>query len=273
MLVRRHPVDNGGARRTAVRHHADIEDVSIRAEDDTVLKGWLFTPLKWNHRSVLLVHGGSCSARMGMLPQAEWFLDSGYASLVVDLRGCGNSGGEKSYGLKEPSDMAAWVKWLHDRTQSEAVFAHGASRGGTVLIQSLALRPALDGLVAQSAGTGNLAHPYQLIGEYVNVSERTAKWIASPLIEPSFAWVRWKHGLDFRRITSGLTAIHQTRTPVLLIHGTADEVTPYRGAQRLRDANPEYVELWTIPGADHDLYRTHSQEMKQRMLAWVESVH
>ena len=43
----------------------------------------------------------------------------------------------------------------------------------------------------------------------------------------------------------------QVNCPVTLVHGTRDEVIPYRGAEMLRDLNPEQITLVTLDGESH----------------------
>ena len=162
--------------------------------------------------------------------------------------------------------------WLHDRPQIVAVFGYGASRGSTTLIQSLGAKPPLDGVVAESTGVGNIGHPYEVVGDQLGVSERTARLISWPLIEPSFAWVSARHGLHLRAAPSGIDAIRSTEVPVLIFQGADDRNTPLSGAIRLRDANPHKVELVVIPHADHDWFSNGKPEVIGRILAWFEAV-
>jgi pimeloyl-ACP methyl ester carboxylesterase len=207
-----------------------------------------------------------------MLVRAQWFLRVGYTCLLIDQRGSGASGGVFSFGIHEPNDVAAWARWLRDRPQTAAVFAYGVSRGSTSLIQSLASNPPLDGVAAESAGLGNIGHPYQVVGDWLGVSEKTAQLISWPFIEPSFAWVRAKHGIDLRKASSGLNAIRLTGVPVLIVQGADDRDTPLNGAMRLRDANPNKVELVVIPAADHEWFSNGKPEVMKRILVWFEKL-
>jgi uncharacterized protein len=146
--------DEDRAEAVASEYGASWENVSIRAADGVILRGWLFIPQNHRGRAVLLVHAG-LGNRHDMLSWAEWLLDSGYTCLLVDQRGCGTSGGRISWGVKEPGDISAWATWLCDRTHSSAVFGYGLSRGSNTLVQSLALRPPFAGLAVEATGAGN----------------------------------------------------------------------------------------------------------------------
>jgi pimeloyl-ACP methyl ester carboxylesterase len=156
--------DQERAEAVAAAYGASWENVSIRASDSAILKGWLFTPQNDHGRAVLLVHAG-VGNRHEMLGPAEWLLERGYTCLLVDQRGCGTSGGRVSWGVNEPADIAAWAMWLRDRTHASAVFGCGVSRGSTTLLQSLALKAPFTGLALEATGAGNIAQPYQLMSE------------------------------------------------------------------------------------------------------------
>lgn len=258
-------------KRAAAVFDGRIEDVSISAHDGVALRGWVLTPKRLNGRSVLLVHGGGLN-REYMLGRAKWFLREGYSCLLVDSRGCGESGGVMSYGVHEPGDAAAWSRWLRRRAGKGRVFAYGSSRGATTLVQSLAWLPPLDGIVAESAGVGMISRPYEFVGEQTGMSAKAANVVFWPLIEPSFAWVRLRRGIDLRDAQSGLEAVKSSRTPVLIVQGAADDVTPLRGAERLREAGAGHVELVVIPRVGHDWFGHGQPVVMQRILAWFESL-
>jgi hypothetical protein len=117
-------------------------------------------------------------------------------------------------GVHEPYDLAGWARWLRGRPQIIAVFGYGGSRGATTLIQSLGVSPPLDGLAVVSAGAGIIGHPYEFVGNQLGVSERTARLASWPFIEPTFAWVRLRQGIDLRKAISGIEAIRSTEVPV-----------------------------------------------------------
>ena len=181
--------DQQRAEAVASEYNASWENVSIRASDEVILRGWLFTPQNAQGRAVLLVHAGMGN-RHDMLGRAGLLLGRGYTCLLIDQRGCGTSGGQVSWGVNEPGDISRWATWLRDRTHSNAVFGYGLSRGSTTLAQSLALRPPFAGLAVEATGAGDISQPYQFLGDKTGVSERTARMIWWPLIELSFLWIR-----------------------------------------------------------------------------------
>ena len=246
---------------------ATLENVSIRALDGATLKGWLVTPQDDRGRAVLLVHAG-LGNRRDMLGHAKWLLTRGYKCLLVDQRGCGTSGGRISWGVNEPADIAAWAEWLRDRTHGNAVFGCGLSRGSTNLLQSLAWKAPFTGLALEATGAGNIAQPYQFISDKMGVSERRARMVWWPLIEPSFWWIRVRYGFDMKSAQDGVAAIRGSQVAVLLIHGSEDRLA---SAERLRDANPQHTDLFVIRGANHDWFSEDRPEVMRRVLTWFDA--
>jgi pimeloyl-ACP methyl ester carboxylesterase len=270
-FVRQHvPIDPHRATEVANKCDASWQDVTILASDRVSLKGWLFTPRRRNGRAILFVHGRG-GTRQHMLHSAETFLGAGYTCLLIDQRGSGGSGGVFSYGVHEPYDLANWARWLRSRPGISLVYGHGGSQGATTLIQSLGAHSPLDGLAVVSAGLGIIGHPYEFVGTQLGVSERMAQLISWPLIEPTFAWIRGRHGFNLRESVSGLDAIRSTAVPVLIIQGAEDRNTPLSGAMQLRDANPGKVDLIVIPHADHEWFSNGKPEVIGRTLAWFEA--
>jgi pimeloyl-ACP methyl ester carboxylesterase len=148
------------------------------------------------------------------------------------------------------------------------VFGCGVSRGATTLVQSLAFRPPFAGLAVEATGAGDISRPYELIGDKTDVSERTARMMWWPLIEPSLWWIHLHYGFDMKRVQDGIAAIRGSQVPVLLIQGSADRVV---SAERLRDANPQHTELALIQGADHDWFSPARPEVMKLVLAWFDA--
>jgi uncharacterized protein len=72
-------------------------------------------------------------------------------------------------------------------------------------------------------------------------------------------------------VVSVTAALGESAVPVLLIHGTADQNIPLRHAHAIARANPERVELWTVPGAAHTgAWSAFPAEYETRVLRFLE---
>jgi len=66
--------------------------VQVHASDAAILSAWLFTPSHPNHAAVILLHGVGDTWH-GVLGQARFLLEAGYAVLAPDSRAHGMRGG------------------------------------------------------------------------------------------------------------------------------------------------------------------------------------
>jgi dipeptidyl aminopeptidase/acylaminoacyl peptidase len=89
--------------------------------------------------------------------------------------------------------------------------------------------------------------------------------IATPLLATSLVYARLRYGLALASV-SPLDSIRQTSTPILLIHGAADDRTlPWHSEVLAKAGNK--VELWRVAGAGHTAaYATAPKEFRKRVL-------
>ncbi len=138
-LIRRRASDTAAlAYSVAQTANVTASKVCIRGEDGVALSAWWLSPRQPNGRAVIACHGVADSA-FGAMGYALLFLRNGYAVLVPNGRGHGDSQGYVTYGVLESRDTVRWLDWL--KTQGvRTVFGFGESLGASVLIESLAAR-------------------------------------------------------------------------------------------------------------------------------------
>ena len=102
-----------------------------------------------NNDWVLLYHGVSDN-RTGTLGVAEILLDHGYGLVMMDSRAHGQSGGDMAtYGWKERYDSVAIVERLHSTATVRHLYAFGVSMGAAISLQSAAVEPRIEGVIAE----------------------------------------------------------------------------------------------------------------------------
>jgi fermentation-respiration switch protein FrsA (DUF1100 family) len=93
-------------------------DISFRATDGTVLRGWHYRPDRPGlHPTIVMSHGFSAVKEMYLDKYAEFFAEAGFASIVYDNRGFGASDGEPRQEI-DP--------WLQIRDYSDAITFAGS---------------------------------------------------------------------------------------------------------------------------------------------------
>lgn len=170
--------------------------------------------------TLLFSHGNAEDLGDG-LPFLHDLHDAGFAVLAYDYQGYGTSEGKPSE-QHVYEDVDAAYEYLTGTLQvpAEHVIAFGRSLGGAVAVDLAARRP-VAGLVVESSFTTAF-----------RVLTR------APL-------------LPFDKFRS-IDKIARVRCPVLVMHGTADEVIPFsHGPKLLARANPP-KRSWWIQGAGHN---------------------
>jgi alpha-beta hydrolase superfamily lysophospholipase len=250
----------------------DASTVQVTAQDGIDLRAWLFRPDRSNGDAVLILHG-IADSRGSQLGLARMFLAHGYLVLAPDSRAHGESGGDlATYGLLEADDVHRWVSWLDEQGHPLRVFGLGESLGGAVLIQSLAVEHRLNAIVADSAYSSFERIAQDRVAERLPFPLKIGRILAEPPIWAGFLYARLRYGLDFRK-ASPEAVIAQSSTPVLLIHGLYDRMTPPEHSEILAARNRRDVTLWLVPGAGHTgAYSVEPVEFERRVLDFYQNL-
>jgi uncharacterized protein len=154
------------------------------------------------------------------------------------------------------------VNWLRDQGCVE-IYGLGESLGASVLIQAAALQPAFRAIVAEC--------PYadlRSIAEYrVEQLSHVPAGLSRLLVGGGVMYAKVRYGLDFNRVAL-ISAMAQTKTPILLIHGMRDSRAPPWHSERLARQNTRAA-LWLVPDAGHVAASSKDpQEFRKRVLEW-----
>jgi uncharacterized protein len=136
-------------------------EVSFPAQDGTTLSGW-FHP--GSNSAAVIVVPGSGSSRSGALAQAQVLADNGFAVLLHDPRGHGNSDGTAmDLGWAGDQDVSGAVDFLV-ATGVARIGALGLSMGGEQVIGAAAADPRIAAIAAEGA-THRTAADYAWLSE------------------------------------------------------------------------------------------------------------
>jgi fermentation-respiration switch protein FrsA (DUF1100 family) len=203
-----------------------VQDAQITAADGTRLHGWYARhPQPVGH--ALLLHGNA--GNVTLLADTLRTLNRRHnlAVLALDYRGYGKSEGVPSeQGLYQ--DARAARRWIAEQNgiAETDVILMGVSLGGAVAID-LAATDGCRGLVLASTFTS-----------LPDVAQYHQPWLPAKL------------ALTTR--FDSLTKIKNYRGPLLLSHGDADKVVPYKQGLALYEAAPGPKKLITVPGGKHN---------------------
>lgn len=254
------------------KYRAELENVSIQADDGAVLKGWYVQPQKFNGSAVVLLHG-IMDNREGVAGYGRIFLDRGYAVLLPDARAHGESGGAlATYGVKEAGDLHEWVSWLYAGSlqSSQCVYGFGESYGAALLLQSLAVEPRFCAVVVEDSFSTAREMSYERVSGPLHLGPWFGKTLGRPIIDAAVLYSRMRYGIDLLQ-PSPLYGLQHSKVPVLLIQGGDDQTIRPRNAEILASAAPDRVQLWMVRGAGHTMaWAAAHQEFEARVTSWFE---
>ncbi|MBW1992040.1 MAG: alpha/beta hydrolase [Deltaproteobacteria bacterium] len=228
---------------TPADHGLDYEEVFFPAEDGVKLHGW-WVPREGSP-TLLWFHGnaGNISHRLDNL-KLLWEL-TGVQVFIFDYREYGRSEGRISREGTFKDALAAYRYVTESRgLPGEELVLFGRSLG-TALATDLAIRYPCRALILESPFTN---------------SKEMAR-----LYAPFF--FDWRPRVPY----DNLGKIGQVRAPVMVVHGTQDEIIPVDMGRRVFEAAPEPKELYLIPGAHHnDTYMVAGREYFARLKNFIE---
>ena len=204
--------------------------------------------------------GGRLSARSFPELADRIATEMGWVAMVLQFRGCGDSDGDFSIGGWR-DDMVAACRFMRTQPEVRDVWAGGFGSGGSMAICAAAIDPEIRGVAAMGsqADFSDLAnHPRRLL-EYA----REVGIIHTRSFPPSVdSWAR-----ELREV-SALRAIRQVAPrPVLIMHGSDDEVVPPSDSRLLADAHGS-ADLRMVEGGGHHL--RHDPRAVAILLGWLD---
>ncbi|MEK6207812.1 MAG: alpha/beta fold hydrolase [Chloroflexota bacterium] len=243
------------------------EDVSFRTNDGLTLRGWYFRT--GGDRAAIVVHGKDSNRVAGENRTAEKIADflvaDGYDVLLFDLRGHGDSDGERfSLGYLERRDVAAAIDYVTGRGVPESRIALiGISMGAGTVLQALLLHPNVGAVVADSSYTDART----IVGEDLEVVAGVPGWFTPGVL--FFSNVVF--GLDGDQVRPiDVVRAHPERA-ILFIHCDADELIALHHPRELLAAS-KASELWIATGCQHSwAFNRYPLEYQARLSAFLDS--
>ncbi|MDP8224332.1 MAG: alpha/beta hydrolase [Candidatus Lernaella stagnicola] len=226
---------------------AGAEEVWIDTPEQNRIHA-LYWPAAAERPTILFFHGNAQTVfEWALIRQELAPLDCGL--LLVDYPGYGKSHGEPSEPANYDAGRGAFA-WL---TESAGVpvgriVVFGKSLGGGVTTE-IAQEQDLLGVILESTFTSIPAVMRQLM----------------PMLPGG--------GLMKSEIYDSQAKIKSIHVPVLVVHGTVDEIIPFEEGKKLFAAANEPKENYWIPGAGHnDVSYTAGAAYGQRLRAWLDAL-
>lgn len=249
-----------------------LHQVVVNAEDGTKLAG-LFLPASpaGRRKCALALHGigdrGSNAVWLGRM-----LTEGGYSALLADSRAHGASGGDlATYGVLERHDLSVWINHLSSMPECrDGMYAYGASMGAGILLQSLVEERRLKAVVAECPFSSFVEVARHRIRGFLWETPWAGRLVAPPIVFGGTVYARLRYGIDLSQAAPEDSVVG-VQTPILLIHGDADDNIPLEHSRAIAARNPA-IQLWVVPGARHtEAASTAPEEFKRRLLGWFDS--
>jgi uncharacterized protein len=217
--------------------------------------------------AVVLAHGypsdvNAAAVAQSALPELADRIASemGWVAMALAFRGCGKS--EGSFSLRGwLDDLLAAVQHLEDDRSVSGVWVAGFGTGGALAICAAAERPGIRGVAALGAPADFddwASHPRQLLQH----SREVGMIKEATFPRDQDAWSR-----ELRDLRAVACAPQMSPRPLLIVHGSDDDLVPVFDARVLVDAHGA-AELRIIAGAGHRL--RHDPRAVAVLLGWLD---
>ena len=157
-------------------------------------------------------------------------------------------------GWPERRDIAGWIKLILSWDPDARIILHGVSMGAaTVLMASGETLP--ENVRAVIADCGYTSEWDEFIWEAETLH---IPWF--PVLNAASLLSKLRDGYDFKQ-ASALDQVKKSRIPTLFIHGSEDELVPYKMLGELYLAAACEKEKLTVEGAGHALSSSVDPEL------------
>jgi pimeloyl-ACP methyl ester carboxylesterase len=241
-----------------------VENVRFPAGDGVGLAGW-FLPCPGATRAAILLHGNGRSRR-GLLSRARFVREQGYAVLLYDARGHGESGDALvSFGWYETRDLLGAQDFLLGRGFTEFGLLGMSQGAATIALAAPRLR---------DVKWAVLEAPYSTLRKALDGDTRLAVnlpgWFAGALFPPL---LKWRLGLEIDQVSprDTIAALH---CPVLIMVGGADPRARPPDVREIFDRANQPKAFWIVPYLGHtSLYDRAKPDYEQRFLRLLDTAH
>lgn len=222
----------------------EFEPIYIKSFDGLSLFGRYY---QGNEGAPLFIefHGYKGDALRDLCAEDMVFKSLGASTLIVDQRAHGKSEGTTiSFGVLERFDCLSWVDWARERFGNVPIFLAGISMGASsvLMASNLDLPSNVCGIIADCA----YSSPSEII-------KKVCLDIGLPprLIYP-FIWAGARLFGKFNLSKfSPKKAVAESKTPIIIMHGEADDFVPCKMSGEIYDSCASEKYLYTFFGAGH----------------------
>ena len=241
------------------------EAYTVSSFDGYTLHAVFVPAAQENGRLVILSHGYGYN-HLGSVKYMHMYRRMGYSCILYDARGFGeNRPAPCTMGFLEHRDLLCVIDDARRRFgKNVAIGLHGESMGSALSLMAIGENPDVRFLVAD-CGYSDLK---TLLAQIIRRDYHLPAW----LLRPASALCRLRFGYRIEDV-SPVRALKNSRIPVLIIHGEADNFIVPSHAQTLYDQAPQKKALFFVRGAMHaGAYGRDPQGYAAQVRAFLDSL-
>lgn len=219
------------------------QEVSISASRGR-LQATVYDPLNADENApwAIVLHGGLGTDRTSVLDIACALSIRGYRVLTPDLYAHGASDGDAStLGYEDAQDVAAWVEYVEQTQMGAHIVLLGVDEGANAVLLAACdgLSESVVAVAADSAGNDPVRCMLERSGREDTVDRM--------LLRGAFGRRAASEPISQR--------IGEAKIPLLIIHGTGDQLVPAWNSEDIAAAAGDGAQLLLIEGAGHTMAR------------------
>jgi len=225
-------------------------DITLITEDGLSISAWGVKAVD-SKATVILLSGIEKPSITAFKGYSKMLKDSGYSSLLIEMRAHGDSEGERvALGMEEYLDVKAGVDYIKKSDTDTQIIVWGTSMGASTAITAIGMLEDIDGVISCSAYSSwtdvfcdyldNMGLP-----QIITIAER-------PFID---LYIGMKYGFDKLQISPINKIENLNDRPILLAHSTDDSQVPFSSYERfIKKLDGENVKTFVRSGDEHFIY-------------------
>ena len=222
------------------------EDFYIKSNDGLTLHAKYFEYAPGAPMEIMF-HGYRSEPTHDFGPLAYDLLKMGLMLLIPDQRAHGGSEGKHiTFGVKESLDCVLWAELVAKEFENSPIILTGVSMGASTVL--LASAKKLPKNVVCILADCPYSSPKAILCSVI-------KQMGFP-VKPAYALAKlsakWLGKFDMEE-SSAIEAVRESKIPILILHGDADDFVPCSMSMDCQVAGEEQVQLVLIKGAAHGM--------------------
>lgn len=242
----------------------DYSSFSVKTSDGEKIEGW-YIPHESPKAFVILVHGRLLTegGRAMMIDHAKYLHANGYAAILFDMRGVGESSGNTiTLGVKEWRDVVAiynHIKGLPEAKGKKVGFL-GISMGAATALIAAGKEKIGDFVVASV--------PYASFSSLFTMQIKNEKLFPVFIFQFFLSLAALIELGPFYFVYNPISLVRNIIAPVFLIAGKNDTMVNPQDAWKLYEAANQPKEFWEA-NASHHVHGTLKKDFEDRVLTFL----